>query len=228
MAAGGSGEHATGRRLMAAIPERCAPMGVNVLRRVADGSGRRRLTSRSSAAWEELVAKEYARIFNLHLRLTGDREVAADLTQETFVSAYRSAHAFEGKCRPATWLYGVALNCNRDWRKKAGRHEPTEELDEELPDPEPTAAEIALLRERNDLVCQAVRRLPDVYRRSVALRYFAGLSTAEIAHGEHVDEGTVRWRLHQARKKLWVMLKATLAEENEHETEAQRRIHLAT
>lgn len=202
-------------------------MSLNVLRRVTEGSVKRRLKGRDRAAWEGLVASEYVRIFNLHLRLTGDREVAADLTQETFVSAYLSAHTFRGKCRPATWLYGVALNCNRNWRRRAGRHEPPEELDEELPDPDPTAEEIATLRERNDLVCQAVQRLPDVYRRTVALRYFAELSTAEIACGEQVDEGTVRWRLHRAMSKLWVMLKATLAEENQDETGAQGRIQLA-
>ena len=202
-------------------------MNLKLLSTLTDGSAARRLTARDSGAWEALVAEEYAQVFNLHLRLTGDREVAADLTQETFVSAYLSVHTFAGKCRPGTWLYGVALNCNRNWRKTAGRHEPPEELDDDLPDPNPTAEEIATLGERNDLICNAVQRLPEVYRRTVALYYFAGLSTAEIANGEHIDEGTVRWRLHRAMGKLWVMLKATLAEENRNETEAQGRIRLA-
>jgi RNA polymerase sigma-70 factor (ECF subfamily) len=202
-------------------------MSLKLLSTLTGGSATRRLTARDGGAWEALVAEEYARVYNLHLRLTGDREVAADLTQETFVSAYLSAHTFGGRSRPTTWLYGVALNCNRNWRRRAGEHEEPEELNEDLTDPEPTAEEIATLRARNDLVCRAVQRLPEVYRRTVALRYFAGLSTAEIADGEQVDEGTVRWRLHRAMGKLWVMLQATLAEENEDETGIQGRIRLA-
>ncbi len=186
-----------------------------------------RLRSRDRSAWEQLVAEEYVRVFNLHLRLTGDRDAASDLTQETFAAAYSSAHTYRGQCRPTAWLHGVALNCNRNRRRTAGRHDPPVQLDEELPDPDPTTEELAALRERRDLVCGAVRRLPEIYRRTVALRYFVGLSAAEIAAAEGVDAGTVRWRLHRATQKLWVMLKGSLVEENEDETGVQGRIHLA-
>ena len=171
------------------------------------------LQGRDLRAWERLVAEEYKRIYNLHLRLTGDRETAADLTQETFVSAYQSIHTFRGNSRPRTWLYGVALNCNRNWRRSAARREPEVELDDNLPDPEPTAEQLAVLKERNELVSDAVRRLPEPYRSTVAMRYFAGLSTAEVAAGEGVQEGTVRWRLHRGVRKLWTMLQPSLGEE---------------
>ena len=173
------------------------------------------------------MSDEYARIFSLQLRLTGDRDVAADLTQETFVSAYQSVHTFGGKCRPATWVYGVALNCNRNWRKRTGRHEPPDELDEDLPDPAPTAEELATLRERRELIYGAVQRLPETYRRMVALRHFAEVPTAQIAASEGVDEGTIRWRLHRAKQKLWVMLKECLGEEKEDGEGVQGRIRLA-
>ena len=186
-----------------------------------------RLKRRDRAAWEQLVSAEYAGLFNLHLRLSGDPDAAADLTQETFVAAYQGAPGFAERCRPRTWLYGVALNCNRNWWRRAQRHEPPEELADDLPDPEPTAEELAILRERADLVYSAVQRLPEAYRRTVALRYFAGLSGAEIAAGEGVDEGTIRWRLHQALRKLWVMLRPSLGEESGDEPGTDRRIHLA-
>lgn len=202
-------------------------MRLGFLRRPPTDGPEGRLRSGDRSAWEQLVAEEYVRVFNLHLRLSGERDAAADLTQETFAAAYGSAHTYRGRCRPTAWLYGVALNCNRNWRRTVGRHEPPVELDEELPDPDPTAEELATLRERCELVHRAVQRLPEVYRRTVALRYFGGLSAAEIAAAEGVDAGTVRWRLHRAMKKLWVMLKDSLAEENEDETGAQGRIHLA-
>jgi RNA polymerase sigma-70 factor (ECF subfamily) len=168
---------------------------------------------RDRAAWDELVNDQHARIFNLHLRLTGDRETAADLTQESFVAAYQSAHTYAGRARPETWLYGVALNCNRNWRRKSGWQEPPDQLSEELVDPQPSAEDLAQLREQSDLICGAVQRLPEVYRRVVALRYFAGVTAAEIAAGDGVDAGTVRWRLHRALQKLWVMLQPRLGKE---------------
>ena len=171
------------------------------------------LRRRDPVAWEQLVGDQHARMFNVMLRLTGDHEVAADLTQETFVAAYTSAHTFKGRSQPQAWLYGVALNCHRNWLRQAGRHEPPEELEDDLSDPKPTVEELAQLREQSALIYAAVRRLPDVYRRTVALRYFAGVPAVEIASEEGVDAGTVRWRLHRALQKLWVMLAPEIGKE---------------
>jgi len=57
------------------------------------------------------VADQHSRIFNLHLRLTGDREAAADLTQETFVAAYLSVHTYSGQGQPEA--------CCTGWRSTA-------------------------------------------------------------------------------------------------------------
>jgi RNA polymerase sigma factor CnrH len=168
------------------------------------------MRARVRSTWDQLIAAEHSRIFNLHLRLTGDREAAADLTQDTFVAAYESADKYTGKGRPEAWLHGVALNCNRNWHRRMGRQEPPDQVDENLADPAPTAEALAQLREQNDLIYDAIRRLPEAYRRVVALRYFAGVPAAEIADSDGVDAGTVRWRLHTALKKLWVMLEPKL------------------
>lgn len=170
----------------------------------------RRLQRQDRAAWDELVAQEHQRLFNLHLRLCGDREQAADLTQETFKAAYQSSRTFNGRCRPETWLYGVAVNVSRNWWRQQGRHEPPEELGDEWADPEPATEQLALLHEQSHLLHEAVAKLPEIYRRTVALRYFAGLPAVEIAAAEGVDAGTVRWRLHAALKKLWVELEPQL------------------
>jgi RNA polymerase sigma-70 factor (ECF subfamily) len=192
-----------------------------------DGRPVEPLRRRDRPAWDRLVADEYGRVYNLHLRLTGDREAAADLTQETFVSAYRGAGTFRGQSRAEAWLYGVALNCNRNWLRREGRHDPPEELTDDLPDPEPTAEELAALRQQTELVCDAVRRLPESHRRVVVLRYFTGLSAVEIAAMEGVDDGTIRWRLHQAMRKLWVMLRPSLGEESQDEPGTNERLRIA-
>lgn len=170
----------------------------------------RRLQRQDRAAWDELVAQEHQRLFNLHLRLCGDREQAADLTQETFKSAYQSSQSFSGRCRPQTWLYGIAMNVNRNWWRQQGRHEPPEEWSEDLADPEPTTEQLALVHEQSHLLHHAVMGLPEIYRRAVALRYFAGIPAVEIAAAERVDAGTIRWRLHTALKRLWAQLEPQL------------------
>ncbi len=164
------------------------------------------LKRRDRPAWDQMVHQQHKRIFNLHLRLTGDTEAAADLTQETFPEAYQNAHTYEGRSKPEVWLYGVALNLNRSWWRERGRNEPPVELCEDIPDPAPTAEQLAQLSQQAHVVYAAVQRLPETYRRVVALRYFAGVPATEIAAVEEVDAGTVRWRLHHALRKLWVML----------------------
>lgn len=185
------------------------------------------IRNRDLEAWNRLVADQHRRLFNLHLRLTGDRETAADLTQETFATAWESADHFIGACRPETWLYGVALNCHRNWRRRTGRREPPDTLDESLPDPTPTADELVALRQDVARLYEAVAALPEAYRRVVALRYFAGATSPEIAAVEGVDAGTVRWRLHQAMKQLWRVLQPQAGKEQHNGPAAPGRVHLA-
>jgi len=195
-------------------------MILSVLTTRAESDLGEKLKQRDRAAWDQMVHDQHKRVFNLHLRLTGEREAAADLTQETFAEAYQSAHTYEGKSKPEIWLCGVALNLNRNWRRGQGRNQPALELDEDIPDPGPTAEQVAELKQHSELICDAVRRLPEVYQRTVALRYFAGVPAAEIAIVEGVDAGTVRWRLHQALRQLWVILQPTMGKEEQSESGA--------
>ena len=96
-------------------------MTVSVAREEVPDLGRPTLKRGDQRTWERLVAENHSRIYNVLLRMTGDRETAADLTQEAFVAAYKSAHTYNGQAQPSTWLHGVALNCLRDWRRRSGR-----------------------------------------------------------------------------------------------------------
>jgi RNA polymerase sigma-70 factor (ECF subfamily) len=171
----------------------------------------RKRRARDPGAWEELVSRLHVRVFNLLLRLTGDREAAADLTQEAFVAAYASAQGFEGRSTPETWVCGIALNCLRNRARRGG--EPVGDLPDGLPDPTPTVEELAELHARDGMLREAVGRLPEPYRGAVALHYFAGIPSVEIAAREGVDAGTVRWRLHKALRQLWALLEPELRRE---------------
>jgi RNA polymerase sigma-70 factor, ECF subfamily len=173
----------------------------------------RKLRARDAGTWEELVSRLHVRVFNLLLRLTGDREAAADLTQEAFVAAYGSVHGFRGSATPETWVCGIALNCLRNRQRQSGAQGPEGELPDDLADPAPTVEQIAELRERGEMLRGAVEQLPEPYRTTVALHYFADIPSVEIAAREGVDAGTVRWRLHKALKRLWALLEPELRKE---------------
>ena len=171
-------------------------------------------------AWNSLVAREHQRLYNLHLRLSGDREAAADMTQETFRSAFESCRSFQGRCRAATWLYGVALNVHRNWRRQQGRLDSPVMADESFADPDPTPEQLALVHEQSDRLYGAVAALPETYREAVALRYFAGVPAVELARAEGLPPETVRWRLHRALQILWATLQPQLGKERCHDTAA--------
>src|SRR5438105_1323441 len=75
-------------------------------------------------AFEELVAKYEKKIYNLILRQIGDPEEAADLTQDTFVNAFRAFGAFRGESKISTWLCQIALNaCKNRFRQRDRQRE---------------------------------------------------------------------------------------------------------
>jgi len=193
-------------------------MTIHLLARSKLRLGPDRIRSRDRDAWNELVAREHPRLFNLHLRLCGNREAAADLAQETFKSAFESAHQFAGRCRAETWLYAIALNVSRNWFRREGRISPPEVVDEALPDPAPSPEQLALLGAQSHLVHEAVAALPQTYREVVALRYFADVPAVEIAAAEGIPAETVRWRLHRGLKLLWAALAPELGKEQNHDT----------
>jgi RNA polymerase sigma-70 factor (ECF subfamily) len=166
-------------------------------------------------AFAALVERHQARILALLERLTGCREQARDLAQETFVSAYRKLATFEQRSAFATWLYRIA--CNH--AAAAGRRRrPVAMLDAARPDgnaaiePEARLAPVSAGLEQEDLarhVAAALDRLDARYREVVVLADMQDVSYEEIAATLDIPLGTVRSRLHRGRMELRRLL-ATL------------------
>src|SRR5688572_20809865 len=101
-----------------------------------------RLREGERAAFETVVAMHYATVWRQQYFLCGDRDFAADLTQETFIEAWRSIAGFKGRSTLKTWLYTIAT---RVWRRKVlSRCQPkmdslTETLVARTPEPEAAA-----------------------------------------------------------------------------------------
>lgn len=132
----------------------------------------------------------------LYRLLEGDRALAEDLTQETFIRviqqrSYRTGSPFK------PWLYAIATNLARDHFKSAAtRHAASDDHDfTARPDESSGPEQRALAAELHDEVAAALAQLGPEYRATLLLRLFAGLSLAEIAASLDVPVGTVKSRL---------------------------------
>jgi RNA polymerase sigma-70 factor (ECF subfamily) len=169
----------------------------------------------------EQVARLYApRLFRFALRLTGSREEAEELVQETLLRSLPALKRFEGRARLSTYLIRALSNLwkNRlraksrsrlvEWFRAARRNpsRPEEDDAEFVPvDQAPSPLERLETDERNEALRNAVGQLEPNRRLALLLREVEDLSYEEIAEMTGVPVGTVRSRLARARSDLRAM-----------------------
>lgn len=174
----------------------------------------RRIRAGDKAACTECIDLHSPGVYRLALRMTGSPEEAEDITQETFLNAFKAIDSFEGRSGLGTWLYRIAHNTAlMRLRKKQPLYvsidPPVEpELEERTPTPVQLfdwcclpEQDFATSEARSELE-QAIADLPETLRAVFVLRELEGLSTEETAHVLGVSAANVKVRLHRAR--LWL------------------------
>ena len=159
-----------------------------------------------------LIERYKRMVYRLAVQITKNRADADDVMQETFIKVYRSIHTFRKDATFETWLYRIAVNEALNFVKRRDRQRECAEAEYEssvrqrvqLANDPHAQAEKSELRQH---VTAAVNSLPLKHRTVVILHEFEGLTHAEIASILNCSEGTVRSRLHYARKKLRTLLK---------------------
>ncbi|MEQ8456360.1 MAG: RNA polymerase sigma factor [Sandaracinaceae bacterium] len=158
-------------------------------------------------AFDALVRRYRSRIFALALHLTGSRSEADDITQDAFLRAYKNIERFEGRSEFFTWLYRIALNralnVRRDRRRRITMSIEDPRLSLALQvdahgDPRRTLE----LRETYTLLLRAFDGLSPLLRTTLALTLLQGFSYKEAAVVLDTTEGTIAWRVHEARRKM--------------------------
>ena len=164
-----------------------------------------------------LIEKYKRMVYRLAMQITKNHADAEDVMQETFLKVYCSIRTFRKDAAFETWVYRIAVNEALNFVKRRERRqertiETTAEAEFEMDmryratrasDPHVHAEKAELRR----YVTEAVNSLPLKHRTVVILHEFEGLTHAEIASILNCSEGTVRSRLHYARKKLRTLLK---------------------
>jgi RNA polymerase sigma-70 factor (ECF subfamily) len=168
----------------------------------------RRTQEGETEAFGVLVGRYQERIYALAFRMTGNHASADDIAQETFVRAFRGIRRFGGRSSLYTWIYRIALNLVfTHWKKARSRPELTlePEILEKQADPASLGkdgAGEARSREIAEALERALASLSSEHRSTVVMREMDGLSHEEIARICGCSEGTVRSRLHYAKKIL--------------------------
>ncbi|MEM8852581.1 MAG: sigma-70 family RNA polymerase sigma factor [Pseudomonadota bacterium] len=135
-----------------------------------------------------------------------DPHEAADVLQETMLEVWRRAGGFAGQSAVRTWIFAIARNKAVDRLRKAT---PTlAEPDETIPDgaPDPEAALEAV--DNKAALFKCIAKLKEVQRSAIHLAYFRDIAYADIAEIENCSEGTVKSRIHHAKKLLLHCLSA--------------------
>ena len=172
-------------------------------------AGRQEGTPPSDAGFRRLYDQHAARVRSIMFRVAGPEELN-DVVQEAFVKIWTALPGFKGDCALSTWIYRVALNAARDYRRARRRRwwlnffgEPGDV--DERKDPHDQEAN---WQHRQDLA-RAIDRLSPKLRDVVVLFSLQELDIEEVAAILEIPPGTVKSRLHQARHSLRGFLEET-------------------
>ena len=154
-------------------------------------------------AADRLVEMTYRGVFALQRRLTGDPDLAADLTQETYRKAWDALGGFDGRSRFSTWLFRIGYTTFLNHLRRPRRFVPLEERHETaVADPAPGAEEEVGRADSGDRLRRAVLALPEELRLTVTAIFWGELPVKEIARHEGVTEVAIRKRLKRALQAL--------------------------
>lgn len=166
-----------------------------------------RAKSGDARAVDRLIERHYESVYRIVTGIVKDPELAADVTQDTFVKAVRALPGFRGDAAFRTWLIRIAINQSKGSLRKIGRRrEEALEAAGEVTSREADPAVMAVRTSEVERVREHLARLPDKQRMAVTLRIDEGLSFREI--GELIDssEGAARVNYHHGVRRLREML----------------------
>jgi len=158
-------------------------------------------------AFEALVRRYRKRIYALALHMTGSSSEADDIAQDVFLKAFRALPQFEGRSQFFTWVYRMAVNRSLNARRDRERHREDALDDPRLElaiavDAKHNPGRVAELRQTYARLLRALDSLPADMRTTVILVSLQGMSHGECGVIQKVSEGTIAWRMHEARRRL--------------------------
>jgi len=164
-------------------------------------------------AYEQLIERFQAPVYNLAFRLLNDQADASDVVQEVFLKIFRNVGSFRGDSSLRTWVYRIAVNESHNRRRWLFRHrrgetgieetfEDSESRERPLMDSGETPFDFTMNREAQVLLEEALAEINPVFRTALVLREVEEMSYDEIAEILEVSIGTVKSRIVRGREAL--------------------------
>jgi len=162
------------------------------------------------AAYGRFVQRHQQRVYRLALHMLKQKADAEDVTQETFVRAWSALDRFDGRSEPFTWVYRIAVNLSLNVLR-ARRTRPQAPIDDDarvealLAEYRRGPGDPLVNSENRQLVSallRAMESLSETLRTTLVLVAVDGMSHGDAASILGCPEGTVAWRVHEARRKL--------------------------
>ena len=167
---------------------------------------------------DRLIEQYQHRLLRYLLYLSGNRELAEDLFQETWIRVLERGHQYDGRHEFSTWLYTVARNLTIDYFRKKNpvsldglMEEDEHHASLEPADTRPLALDILQQHEQAERISLALVGIPAEYREAIVLRFQDGLALEEIATVTGAPLGTVKSRLYRGLNLLMGRLEGTPA-----------------
>ncbi|HID16087.1 MAG TPA: sigma-70 family RNA polymerase sigma factor [Candidatus Atribacteria bacterium] len=170
-------------------------------------------------AFEALIDKYKNMVFTISFRMLGNHADAEDASQEVFLRLYKSLPKYNGNHKFSNWLYQITMNICRDELRKRKRAKSDISIDSPIREGEDREVDFFLtddlnipekvveerdLRNRLEI---SIQKLKDEYKEPLVLRYTKGLSYEDISSILKLPVGTIKIRIHRARRMIRDMLK---------------------
>ena len=166
------------------------------------------LRSGEREAFGKIVVHYQDRVYAMIMRSVGDQAIAKELSQETFLRAFKHIRAFRNDSSLSTWLIRIAINCtNSYFSSSTARFRAASDSIEALQTENPVDIQESFSALERIVIRRAVSELDPIYRSVVWLRSFEGLPYKEIAQVLDIPEGTVASRMNAALHLLKDKLK---------------------
>lgn len=155
------------------------------------------------ADFEKLYDAYFGDVYLYIRRLSGDEQIAEEITSETFFKAMHSIDSFRGECDVRVWLCQIAKNCYYTHIKKAGKY-PATDLDtiQNMADPSPDLAQQLIRKEEVQQIQKVLHDVPEPYKEVFMWRVFAQLSFKQIGSIFGKNENWACVTYHRARKMM--------------------------
>ena len=160
-----------------------------------------------AAAWDVLFQRYQLRLYVYIFELVRDEQTSLDLVQETFINAVHHLGTLRDDDKFGSWLFGIAhQKCIQSWRKKNRADAALEELGEAPPELGDDPSDLLIRREQEEQFMKLIEQLPLPQRSVLLLRFVEDFSLEEIAGITGASTGTVKSRLHYAKRALKKLL----------------------